>query len=85
MAPHGKRDQKETLYHKHISTVEPYLTNGVMDPINYKPAIKDINTKSVAASIAKQKRVPNIALEAVLPDVSPTEKTLPRSHRTTLA
>ena len=76
---------KETLYHKHNNTVEPYLTNGIMDPNRYKATIKDIHTKSVAASIAKQKLLPNVVLEAVPPDVSSSEKSLPRIQRTTLA
>ena len=81
-APGGPRDKKKTLYSRCIQHVAPYLTNGVLDPANYKKTIDAIHTSFVAAAIARQK--PNRLLEATPPEVSKSELTLLRPHRTTL-
>ena len=83
-APNGNRDMKKTLYQKHITTVEPFLSNGVLDPLNYKAAISGIHTSAISASIAKL-QVPNVVLGSVPLAISPSEVSLPRIQRTTLA
>ena len=64
-------------------TVSPFLTNGVIDPADYKNALKAIHTNSVTDSIAKlgQSRI----LGMQRPDISASEFGLSREERCTLA
>ena len=82
--PIGPRgDKKKTLQFVHSSHIAPLLVNGVADPSTYGRDLKKIHTDSVAATISKLGN--NSVLEARPPRISPSEKTLPRIQRTTLA
>ena len=83
-APHGPRDMKETLSHKHFPTVQQYLVDGVMRPEDCKEALKDIHTKSVAATIASLTSV-NDVLGEIPPIVADSEKSLNPLQRRTLS
>ena len=50
-APHGPRNMKETLGHKCEASVAPYLSNGVIDPADYRLTLKKIHTDAIANSI----------------------------------
>ena len=52
-APHGPRSMKETLGHKCEASVAPYLSNGVIDPAEYRSTITKIHTDSISGSIKK--------------------------------
>jgi hypothetical protein len=60
LLPSGKRNMKQTLYSKYISTVEPHLQNGAILEISYKCVINSLHKAAVAATI--NKCVPNAVL-----------------------
>ena len=84
-APSGPRPMKETLAHKHFSTVEPFLTNGVLPASEYKETKKKLHTNAVTASIAKLAEFKNPVIDEAPPAISESEKSLKRIDRTTLA
>ena len=69
----GPRDMKDTLRSKLFDSVEPYLTNGVTQPLRYRQIINDLHT----AIVGDANRRP--------PDISPEEELLPRTTRCTLS
>ena len=81
--PQGARKMKNTLKAKHGDQIEKFLTNGAINPTDYKKILDDIHTEAVRKSIAKLE--PNPLLNAPPPPISPSEATLTRKQRTTLA
>ena len=82
-APSGPRAMKRTLFSSHISTVEPFLSDGVTDPATYNDALKAIHTQSAQNTINSLGSNPVLGEKP--PAVAASERRLPRSHRTTLA
>ena len=75
-----KRLMKPTLISCHQDSIEPLLTNTEGW---YKSGIKSIHTTAVSNSINGYE--PNKVLQRIPPAISPDERRLPRSTRTTLA
>ena len=73
---------KDTLRSKLFDSVEPYLTNGVTQPLRYRQIINDLHTAIVGDAIEA------LGLNRVInrrpPDISPEEELLPRTTRCTL-
>ena len=83
-APSGPRKMKHTLYTKHIDRVSPFLTNGATDPTTYNTLVKKLHTICVDEAIRNLGSY-NILNEYPPPKISPSEATLSRPERTTLA
>ena len=80
----GRRLKKHTLQSRFQHMVDPYLNDdGVLDPNDYKAAIKDIHTKVVTETVSSL--APNPFLGCPPPPIDKSEKTLPRRCRTLLA
>ena len=82
-SPSGPRSMKSTLQSKFSASVEPYLSNGVVDPASYTEVIKEIHTQAVRSTISKLGVNP--LLGAPPPPISPSERRLMRIQRTTLS
>ena len=82
MEPHGptSRLMKPTLISCHQDSIEPLLTNTEGW---YKSGISSIHTTAVSNTINGYE--PNKVLQRIPPVISPDERRLPRSTRTTLA
>ena len=84
-APSGPRSKKNTLQSKHIAAVSPLLSNGTTDPATYRATLKTIHTDSVSRVVDD----PNFSFSRVLggnrPAISPSESSLSRAERSTLA
>ena len=81
--PPGRRQMKETLASKHSATVNPYLSNGILDMADYTSTRNSIHTESVRKSIANLG--PNPILGTKPPPIASSESTLNRIQRSTLA
>ena len=81
--PPGPRRMKQTLSSKHSSKIDRFLTNGILDPADYKPALKTLHTEAVANTIAKLDNNP--LLDAPPPPIASSETRLNRKQRSTLA
>ena len=82
-APPGPRKMKATLQSAHLPTVAPYLVDGATDPVTYGLNVKKLHTDLVSRSIDNLGENP--ILEAKPPDISPSELSLSRVDRCTLA
>ena len=82
-APDEPRQMKHTLRTKHYASIAPRLSNGVTDPTTYRATLKSIHTEAVADSISKNKF--SRVLGCDRPEISPSESTLSRASRSTLA
>ena len=84
-APPGPRHMKDTLHSKHIAAISPLLSNGTTDPATYRATLKTIHTESVSR-VADD---PNYNFSRILggtrPYISPSESSLSRAERSTLA
>ena len=82
-APPGPRAKKQTLSSKYLAGVSSHLTNGTLDPENYRNTIKSIHTEVVSNVISRcgHSRV----LGGPRPSLSPSERLLTRPERTALA
>jgi hypothetical protein len=75
---------KETLASKFNHVVSPYLNEvGIIPGISQKRVKSDIHTAAVCASIAAYRVNP--VLGTIPPPIHPSEESLPRAYRTTLA
>ena len=74
---------RETLATRFSDSVRPLTLNGVIDPINYKGGLKEIQTRSVASAI--QNQADNKVLAEPAPPINKNETTLTRRTQTTLA
>ena len=74
---------KHTLSTKHIGDIQQFLTNGVIELDDYKPALDSLHTSAVRASI--DKLGPNRLLGVVPPPIAASENSLSRLERSTLA
>jgi hypothetical protein len=82
--PPGPRpDRKPTLQRAFRKVVEPFSTDGVIQPVSYKRAIGSIHTNAVKGALAK--RAPNRVLGVIPPKIHQSEATLPRFFRTTMS
>jgi hypothetical protein len=78
----GRKDGiVHTLQSRFKESIEPYLTDEVMLGINYKKSVKDMHTKTVEAS---KHALVNSVLGSPLPDIDPSESSLPRISQRTL-
>ena len=74
---------KQTLSSKHHSVVSEFLSNGVIELDNFKPALDSIHTSAVRDSI--RSLGPNPLLGVCPPPIAASEKRLSRIQRSTLA
>ena len=81
--PPGARRMKQTLLSKHSHKVNRFLTDGVLDPVDYKKLRDALHTEAVASTISKLGNNP--VLEAPPPPIAPSEATLTRRQRSTLS
>ena len=81
--PNGVRQMKYTLSSKHLGDVSAFLTNGVIELDNYKPALDAIHTSFVRKSI--DDLGPNPVLGVLPPPIAASESRLTRIQRSTLA
>ena len=81
--PSGPRRMKQTLSTKHFDEISQFLTNGVIELDDFKPALNSLHTSAVRKSI--DKLGPNPLLGVVPPPIAPSEKTLSRLQRSTLS
>ena len=79
----GPRRMKHTLYTKYIDVVSPYLTNGIMDPRDYKSTLVALHTAAVSKSISDLGF--NHLIGCIPPEICDSEKSLFRRERTILA
>ena len=74
---------KATLQSKHLSSVSTFLTDGVIPPSEYKSTLKSIHTNAVASAISNHEF--SRVLGGPRPDIDPSESSLSRAERATLA
>ena len=79
----GPRPMKSTLQSKFLPSIMPYLVDGATDPATYTATLKEIHTHSVRDTISKLGENP--LLGTAPPPISPSEKRLSRTQRTTLS
>ena len=79
----GPRITKPTLCTKYIDVVAPYLSNGVINPNDYKSILVALHTAAVTKSIANLGI--NHLLGTIPPEICDSEKSLCRRERTLLA
>ena len=82
-APEDPRRMKETLATRHRSHVSSLLTNGVVPPSEYKGALKTIHSNAVSSAIDRHEN--SRILGGPRPQINPSESTLSRAERSTLA
>ena len=76
------RNPPKTLRSAYLNTIADFLTNGVMQEDDYKPAIKAIHTRTVQDTI--QRNDVNRVLGIRPPPVHKSERRLPRDWRCVL-
>jgi hypothetical protein len=76
------RPMKETLSSRYLSTVEHFLSNGVMSQVLYKRTLNIIHSDAV--KLAKSQQSVNPLLGRIPPPVSASEQRLTRPFRTVL-
>ena len=81
--PQGARSMKHTLQSKHGDKIARFVNDGAIDSAVYKKILDELHTEAVKKTIAKLD--PNPLLGAPTPPVSPSEATLTRKQRTTMA
>jgi hypothetical protein len=81
--PTGARDMKHTLRSRCLPKVEPYLTDGVLPPEDYKQTLTRLHTDAVTNTI--NTLGPSSLLGINPPDINDTETTLPRQTRCVLS
>ena len=81
--PQGARNMKQTLQSKHGDAVSRFVNDGAINEADYKKILGEIHTESVKKTISKL--APNPLLGAPPPPISPSEATLTRKQRSTLA
>ena len=74
---------KQTLATKHSNKVDRFLTNGVLDPADYKRALQTLHTEAIGNTIAKLGDNP--ILNARPPPIASSEAQLTRKQLSTLA
>lgn len=81
--PRKYRHMKDTLTSKYGPQVRDYIPDGELNEDTYRRTLKKIHTDSVSKTI--EDLGPNNLLQIKPPEIHPSEKTLPRKTRTTLA
>ena len=81
--PPGARRMKFTLSTKHHDDIQQFLTNGVIELDNFKPALDALHTSFVRESIINLG--PNPLLDTVPPPIAASEAQLSRIQRSTLS
>ena len=79
----GPRRMKQTLATKHSNKINRFLTNGILDPGDYKKSLDTLHTEAVTNTIAKLSKNP--ILESNPPPIASSESRLSRKQRSTLA
>ena len=79
----GPRRMKETLATKHSGKINRFLTDGVLDPGDYKKSLDTLHTEAVSNTIAKLGKNP--ILDTNPPPIASSESRLSRKQRSTLA
>ena len=73
----------ETLHAAYLDSISPFLTNGIMRDVDYKPALKSLHSCAVQHSIVSLD--PNRVLGVRPPKIDASELSLPRDWRCTLS
>ena len=73
-----ERQMKETLYTRHLNTVEPMMVNN-----DRKAALQALHTAAVVKAVQCHER--NVVLDGRLPPINNSENELTRKERSTLA
>ena len=73
----------ETLQAAYLDSISPFLTNGIMRDVDYKPALKSLHSRAVQHSIVSLD--PNRVLGVHPPKIGASELSLPRDWRCTLS
>ena len=81
--PLGPRNKKFTLQSKFLPEVQPFLTDGILPPPDYKKTISQLHTSAVQEAI--QSSAPNPILGLIPPEIDPSELSLHRHYRTILS
>ena len=81
--PQGARNMKQTLQSKHGSKISRFVTDGAIDASQYRNILDTLHTESVQQTINRLE--PNPLLDTRPPPISPSETTLTRKQRSTLA
>ena len=74
---------KQTLATKHSDKINRFLTNGTLDPGDYKKSLDTLHTEAVSNTIAKLGKNP--ILDTNPPPIASSESRLSRKQRSTLA
>ena len=83
--PAGARRMKQTIYiaTKNSDKIGPFLTNGTLDPADYRNSHTSLHTDAVANTISKLGANP--ILGTLPPAIAASETTLTRRQRSTLS
>ena len=74
---------KHTLSSRHGDSIARFVTDGAIDPSQYRNILDTLHTEAVQQTIERLE--PNPLLNERPPPISPSETTLTRRQRTTLA